>query len=146
MNTVQINNIAMNNPLWKTPFIEFSNNLLLYSIRSLPLTYAEQYITTSLNESDKDLYYYTKTNEFMEQKVLSILSKYKNLSVFNQIKYDFQGVQYETDFLLLFNSYAIVIEVKGHHLSDSAKRGSKVKIDNHISKTVETAAKQALKN
>jgi hypothetical protein len=139
-----ISNIWLDNPVWGKPFIQMDEDKYLYPIFTLPLTFIEHMISNMLNENDKDLYNRIKTKQYMEKKIFNILrTKYKQLTIYPNLKFTLNEQTYETDILIIHNNIAMIIEVKGHALSKKGNMGDETRIQNRIEQIIEKSSKQA---
>ncbi len=139
-----IRNIWLENPIWSRPFISLNTGNYIYIIPRLPLTFMEQMIESILNENEREGYQQIKTRFFMENKIEElIISKYPKLNLYPNIKYFSDGKKYESDFLVIYNNFALIIEAKGHNLTKKAKMGNSLRLENRIKKIIEEAAVQA---
>jgi len=150
--SVEFNFIPQNEEIFKPvsilktkPIIKHDKKYIVPSIPLLNFS-IENVIEEGLKKNTKIFNRYTKTkHDYLLNKGLELLeSLLPNSTVFPpNLYYSIDDKTYETDGLILWDSTLIIIEAKGIKISTKAKKGHKLKIQDHLDDIFKDSYKQA---
>lgn len=139
--------LFMGSPIREKPFINISPEYYYLPIPGLLLSYADSMLEQLCvgNKQLKDAYDHRRGRQFLEEDLHSRLTKaFPRGQVHRGSFYSIGPDLFENDILVVIDSYAIIIEAKAAHISDSAKRAGP-RLKNAVEDIVEAPAKQALR-
>ena len=136
------------NPVHLCPFIKVENNsyfsAVLGIIRHLSLGILENLISTESNLKTK--YEDTLKPNYLEEKMTSLFRDgFPNASIYKNVKWhnNQDGRDYETDLVVIIDSFILVIEAKAGHIPPIAQRGEPVSLFRTLQRLIEEPSEQA---
>jgi hypothetical protein len=138
----------LDNPVHLRPFIKVGNNsyfsAVLGIIRHLSLGILENLISTESNLKTK--YEDTLKPNYLEEKMTSLFRDgFPNASIYKNVKWrnNQDGRDYETDLIVIIDSFILVVEAKAGHIPPIAQRGEPVSLFRTLQRLIEEPSEQA---
>jgi hypothetical protein len=136
LSTNKFEHVYLDNPIWNKPFVRGFDNKIYYPIPALFQHTNFQVIESLLTETPHILKSISKRkSEFLEDEIeVLFLKAFPSAKVCKNLiwKNADSDKIYETDILVMIDTAAIIIEAKSGKFSDSAKRGSVLRIKDEI--------------
>lgn len=114
----------VDNQIWHSPIIEVLDDLFLFPCFDIQLNFMEFIFLQMLDDKDKEkqMYHDIKSKEFFENKVEKVVTtKYKNIFSFSNFTWG--NKTYETDLILKYKEFLVIIECKAGYFSRSRIQG-----------------------
>jgi len=137
----------LNNPVWRQPFITLGNDIYFCPIVGMLYTFMLD-LMESIIETDQTILanYERRRGEFLEESVEQMFkAAFPTAKVFRGSMWIDPQIsrQYENDLLILLDSHLIVVEAKAGKVSDAARRGALLSLEDTIEKLQIDASIQA---
>ena len=139
--------IFLSNPIWDKPLIKVDDKEYAWPIPGLFLhscaPLMESIFSTKLKLKEK---YEKRRGKFLEEDIERLFrASFKETQIFKNLKWDSidDGKVYESDLLVVMDSFAIVVEAKGGKISAPTRRGAPNRLKREIQDLIVDPAKQA---
>lgn len=137
----------MGNPVWTRPLIKTGDDDYFIPIVGLFLSFCLE-LMEALIADDADLQerYELRRAKYLEDEVARLFVKaFPPAKIYRGSLWTdpASGKEFENDLLILIDSYLIVVEAKSGKVSDSAKRGSELRLRREINKLIVEPSAQA---
>lgn len=132
----------LDNPVWSKPLIQLQNGSFFCILPIIFTNFGFGIIEQLLKDTEAEIDCSKRRSEFLENEVTSLFT-----TAFPQSKY-FQNLvwdEYETDFLLKFESMLLIVEVKSGSISTPALRGAPKRLRRHIKELIVEPSQQSLR-
>ncbi|AKR43755.1 hypothetical protein [Methylophilus sp. TWE2] len=121
----------LDNPVWRKPVISTSSGYYCV-MPQLFFSFVLNILDNLIETINKDKLHDRRAN-YLEGKIEEIVKRrFPESKVVSSLKWNQDGVQYETDLVAFIDSYAIIIEAKAHKISNVALRGAPDRIKRHL--------------
>ncbi|RPJ78810.1 MAG: hypothetical protein EHM20_03010, partial [Alphaproteobacteria bacterium] len=136
--------IFLDNPIWEKPFIKLDCDVFLLPIPNLLSCFCMQLFDNILSPNEHLLSIYLKNKSIYLQKHTEEVIKqaFPKAEIWSE---NLWGDIYENDILIKIDSYLFVIELKSGKISDSARRGSDIRLKNDLKKIILDSSIQTTK-
>jgi hypothetical protein len=121
----------LDNPVWRKPVISTPSGYYCV-MPQLFFSFVLNILDSLIETINKDKLHDRRAN-YLEGKIEEIVKRrFPESKVVSSLKWNQDGVQYETDLIAFIDSYAIIIEAKAHKISNVALRGAPDRIKRHL--------------
>jgi hypothetical protein len=131
------------NPVWQRPGLQDGDDFLFFIPQSMPA-----FLPVILRElcekagivDDLD----SRKSAYLEEEIGKIVqAALPSACVKSSVKWHWQGVQYETDVLAVFERTLLIVEAKSGSVSSSALRGAPLALKQHVQRLIVEPAMQS---
>ncbi|MHC4792175.1 MAG: hypothetical protein ACYS8Y_12230, partial [Planctomycetota bacterium] len=132
----------LDNPVWSKPLIQLQNGSFFCILPIIFTNFGFRIIEHLLQDTKAKIACSERRAEFLESEIASLLT-----TAFPQAEYALNLVwdEYETDFLLKFESVLLIVEAKSGSVSIPALRGAPKRLRQHIKELIVEPAQQSLR-
>ncbi len=126
----KVEHFFLDNPVWKKPILEYNGKYFCF-IPLLFQSFSMQILQRTVQPIMQDELSRRRA-EYLEDYIERVIKeKFIGAEVFKSFIWKVGKVRYETDLLVLFDSIALIVEAKSHHISDIAYRGGEKSLKRH---------------
>ncbi|MFV3407950.1 hypothetical protein ACNH6C_05060 [Bdellovibrio bacteriovorus] len=124
--------VILNNPVWERPIIPIDKESFYCILPQVFFSFSLRTLTNIGNNFAKKEVE-KRRSSYLEKRVESIVSKkFPESSIFKNVKWKFEGQEYETDLIVRIDTVLIVIEAKSGRITPPALRGAPARIKKHL--------------
>jgi hypothetical protein len=141
----RISDIFLSNPVWSKPIVRLGDGQYFCPMPQLFFSYIYP-IIGELFSKDKSLKkkYEMRRADYLEEQVAALFSKaFPNSKILRGYKWRHGNVEYESDIIVYFDSFLLLIEAKSGSISSSALRGGPGRAKKHVTQLIYEPSRQS---
>ena len=125
----------LSNPVWQRPLLKLGNNKYFCSLAMVFFSFVIPCIEAVLSPFQDKVS--NRRAEYLEYKVEEIVKRrFPDSGLKRNLKWTEDGTTYETDLIVVIDSFMLIIECKSGKLTPSALRGASSRLRRHIKELV----------
>jgi hypothetical protein len=139
----------MANPVWEKPLIRLEQDKYFWPIPGLFLSFCTELMENIIKDNSKLLEsYHKRRGTFLEEEIERLLGvAFPLAKIYRGSQWIDPGssIQYENDFLVMLESFALVIEAKAGRFTAPAKRGAEKRVQHTIEELLIAPSEQSFR-
>jgi hypothetical protein len=145
LQSVEIEHLFLNNPIWPKPFIELSDGLYFWPIFPSFVSFGMEMLEAQFEGNQSLKYaYHERRAQFTEDKAAELMIRFgPGARLFRNLKWrDSQSNrELENDILVLIDTHAIILECKSGRIKEAARRGGR-SLEESLKKLIQEPTEQ----
>jgi hypothetical protein len=141
----RMSDIFLSNPVWSKPIVRLGEGKYFFPMPQLFFSYIYPIIGELLSK-DQGLKtkYERRRADYLEEQVAAHFSKaFPSSKILRGYKWRDGNVEYESDIIVYFDSFLLLIEAKSGSISSSALRGGQERAKKHVTQLIYEPSRQS---
>lgn len=137
--------LFLNNPVWKKPFIEVSDDRYFWPVFSTFVSFGLEMLEAQMGDDEAlKTAYHDRRAQYTEDKAALLLRDFgPGARMFRNLGWHDarSGKDFENDILILIDTHALIIECKSGRIKDTARRGAR-SLEENLKKLIQEPTEQ----